>query len=343
MDYVELRKEVTDAGLLDRQYGYYAYKAVFNVALLAASIFVLVAVDSFTVQLLNALFLAFVFVQFAMLMHDADHYQVFRSPRMNELLGLVTGNLILNVSSSAWREVHNRHHSSPNHIDEDPDIEAPGLAYSEEQALKKRGIPRFVAKYQAYLWLFIMSFAAFSVRINHHRKVLLGLFRNFGNVALKHIFGEAALLATGTSLYFWLVFNSLGFEKGVAFTTLNYMLTGLYMGTVFATNHKGMPLVDGKERHDFLRVQIMTARNVKSSPLVDLWCGGLNYQIEHHLFPTMPRNNLGKAKKIVERFCREHGIPYHETGFFQSYREILSNFNRISMVLRKPKSGSLQK
>ena len=337
MDYVNLRKTVLDAGLLDRQYGYYAFKAIFNVTLLAASILILVKADNFALQLLNALFLAFVLVQFGMLMHDADHHQVFKSPRMNELLGLVTGNVILNVSSSAWTEVHNRHHSAPNHVDEDPYIEVPGLAYSKEQALKKRGLTKFVAKYQAYFWLFIMSFAAFSVRINHHRKVFLGLFGKVGSGQLKHRMVEAALLATGTSLYFGLVFHSLGLWKGVVFSVVNYLLTGLYMVTVFATNHKGRPLVDSKERQDFLRVQVITARNVKGGLLTDFWCGGLNYQIEHHLFPTMPRNNFAKAQKIVKPFCSEIGIEYYETSFFQSYKEILQNFHTVSAVLRQPR------
>ncbi len=339
MDYIALRKEVIDAGLLERQYGYYAYKAVFSIVLLAASIFVLVEFDSLALQMLNALFLAFALVQFGMLLHDADHQQVFRSSKRNELLGMATGNLVLGVSSHAWTEVHNKHHSSPNHIDEDPDIEIAGLAYSEEQALKKRGISRFVAKHQAYFWLLLMSLAAFSMRLNHHRKVFLGLFSK-NKSDLKRCIAEAALLAAGTSIYFTLVFSSLGLWKGIVFAVVNYLLTGLYMGTVFATNHKGMPLVNGKDKQDFLRVQVMVSRNVRGNPLVELWCGGLNYQIEHHLFTTMPRNNLRKAREIVKPFCEKHGIGYHETGFFQSYKEILQHLHKVSAVLRKPKGGS---
>lgn len=340
MDYIELRSQVIKAGLLDRQYWFYFYKSMFNVLLLSISVFVLLTVDNFALQLLNAVFLAFIVVQFGLVMHDADHQQVFKSQRNNEFLGMITGSLILNVSSSAWTEVHNRHHSSPNHVDADPDIEVPGLSYTEEQALGKKGILKFVAKYQAYFWLLIMSFAAFSIRLNHHRKVFLAFFVKAERDRLKHHLSEAILLGMGTSLYFWLVFSSLGAGKGVVFTIVNYLLTGLYMGTIFATNHKGMPIINKGGKSDFFHDQVLTARNVKGSILTDFWTGGLNYQIEHHLFPTMPRNNLSKAKKIVEPFCRKVGIEYYETGFFRSYKEILQNFHKVSAVLRKSRVGA---
>ena len=183
-----------------------------------------------------------------------------------------------------------------------------------------------------------MSFSAFSIRLNHHRKVFLAFFVKAERDRLKHHLSEAILLGMGTSLYFWLVFSSFGAGKGVVFTIVNYLLTGLYMGTIFATNHKGMPIVNKGGKSDFFHDQVLTSRNIKANPLVNLWCGGLNYQIEHHLFPTMPRNNLSKAKRIVEPFCRQVGAGYHETGFFRSYKEILQYFHKVGAVLRKQKA-----
>lgn len=96
---------------------------------------------------------------------------------------------------------------------------------------------------------------------------------------------------------------------------------GLYNSSVFASNHKGMPLTADGRRMDFFREQVLTSRNVTGRRLTDFWYGGLNYQIEHHLFPTMPRCNLSKAQPIVEAFCAEQGVSYHSTGLFASYRE----------------------
>ena len=118
MDYVELRKEVIEAGLLDRQYGYYALKFATTFGMLALSIFILVKVNNFAFQLLDAVFLAFVFVQFGMLMHDAGHQQIFKASWKNTAVGLITGNLITGMSSGSWSINHDRHHSSPNDVDE---------------------------------------------------------------------------------------------------------------------------------------------------------------------------------------------------------------------------------
>ena len=137
-------------------------------------------------------------------------------------------------------------------------------------------------------------------------------------------------------LYFGVIFTFLNFTQAVMFLLVNNVLTGLYMGTSFATNHKAMPLM--QEKLEFLRMQVLTARNVKSNPLSDLWYGGLNYQIEHHLFPSMPRNNYGKAGRIIKAFCQKHSIEHYETGVYQTYKEILQHFHQIAAVLRKPKS-----
>jgi fatty acid desaturase len=70
---------------------------------------------------------------------------------------------------------------------------------------------------------------------------------------------------------------------------------GLYMGASFAPNHIGMPLVSPKLRLDFLRRQVLMSRNISGGPLISVFMGGLNYQIEHHLFPPMV------VKKVVRR------------------------------------------
>ena len=113
---------------------------------------------------------------------------------------------------------------------------------------------------------------------------------------------------------------------------------GLYMGSVFAPNHKGMPILERGSRMDFMRQQVLTARNVTANPLTDFWFGGLNYQIEHHLFPNMPHNKLREAQKLVKPYCEARSIPYYETSMFQSQKEILQHLHRVSAPLRQRKA-----
>jgi fatty acid desaturase len=135
-------------------------------------------------------------------------------------------------------------------------------------------------------------------------------------------------------LYFGLLFARLSVWHAIAFFIVQRALFGLYLGSVAAPNHKGMLVLERGSRMDFLRSQVLTSRNVKAHPFTDFWYGGLNYQIEHHLFPTMPRNNLRKAQQIVRAFCEAHSIAYHETSMLQSYREILDYLHEVSAPLR---------
>jgi fatty acid desaturase len=99
-----------------------------------------------------------------------------------------------------------------------------------------------------------------------------------------------------------------------------------------------MPILPADTDLDFLRQQVLTARNVRPNPITDFWYGGLNYQIEHHLFPTLPRNKLGQARAIIKDWCRDHAIDYYETGLIQSYKEILSSLHEVGAPLRARKS-----
>jgi fatty acid desaturase len=79
---------------------------------------------------------------------------------------------------------------------------------------------------------------------------------------------------------------------------------------------------------------VLTSRNIRSNPLIDWLYGGLNYQIEHHLFPTMPRMNLGRCRIIVRDYCARNGIPYLETGIVDSYKEVASYLHEVSKPVR---------
>ena len=124
--------------------------------------------------------------------------------------------------------------------------------------------------------------------------------------------------------------------QAVLFIAVHRGLFGMYMVSIFAPNHKAMPVLDRDSQLDFLHRQVLTSRNVIAHPITDFWYGGLNYQIEHHLFPSMPRNKLREVQVIVKAFCRAHSIAYHETSVLQSYREILQHLHEVGAPLRKP-------
>jgi fatty acid desaturase len=330
--YAQLKRLIKKNGLLDRQPAYYAGKTVFTLGLLAVSMALLFILDDTWFQLLNAAYLAFVFVQISLLAHDFGHRQFsLRSPWKNDWLTLVFGNLMLGISRQWWIDKHNEHHGHPNQMDIDPDVDIPLLAFEEEQALEKRGFARFVVKYQAALIFPLSLLQAISM--------LRSSIEFLAAKKAKSTLVEALTICAHFALYFALLFSVLEPLQALLFVAVHRGLFGTYMVSIFAPNHKAMPLLERDSKVDFLRRQVLTSRNVIAHPITDFWYGGLNYQIEHHLFPRLPRNKLREAQPIIRGFCRDHCIAYHETSVLQSYKEILQHLHAIGAPLREARKA----
>lgn len=326
-EYLQLRRLIVEHGLLKRQYGYYAMKITSALGLLGISIAVLVMVSSVWVQVLNATFLALVFTQFGMLGHDSGHRQIFKSARRNDFVLLMAG-LVTGMTPSWWQDKHNTHHRNPNQIDLDGDIEVSLFAFTEEQALATKGLFRFAVKYQAYFFYPLLVLTSISLLFG-------GIAYQIRREKVRYPILEPVLVLLGLAVYLGLIFYFLPPWQAGLFVVVHRALGGIYFGSVFAPNHKGMPVLDKDNELDFIRQQALTARNVRPGLIADFWYGGLNFQIEHHLFPNMPRNQLKKAREIVRPFCLAHDIPYHETTVLQSNKEILGYMHEVSAPLRR--------
>jgi fatty acid desaturase len=320
-DFAELNRRINRAGLLQKRPGYYAVR----LGLVAAAYvggwtaFVLVGASWWTLAVAG--FLAVVFAQVALVAHDLAHRQVFRTRQPSERAGLVAGNLGIGMSYGYWMNKHTRHHANPNHDDLDPDV-GPGVLVWSRDAAHGKG---FLTAYQAWFWLPLLTLLGISLKKDSVAAVLDG--------TLKRRRLEGGLLALHFVLYLSAVFTVLNPLQAVAFVVLHQALFGVYLGLTFAPNHKGMPHPDGSE--DFLRKQVLTSRNVRGGWLVDTALGGLNHQIEHHLFPAMPTPNLRRAQPIVHAYCAELGVPYEVTGLRDSYAQAFRHLHDVGADLRE--------
>lgn len=326
-DYADLKCQVKEAGLLEKQPRYYLSMLVLLMALLALSVALLLFVKSFWLQLPNAAFLAFLTTQFGLLGHAAGHRQIFRKTRNNDLIGLFAGNLVVGLSSEWWMERHNKHHSHPNQHEVDPDVFIPVIAFTPEDLQGKGKFLLHLMRYQAYFFFPLLSLALLSMQINS----IGHLFQK----KLTYPVAERLLLFLHFVLYFGLLFSRFTIWQALVFLLTHSLLTGVYMGSIFAPNHKGMPVLEKDSQMDFLHRQVITARNIHAHPLTDFWYGGLNYQIEHHLFPSMAQNKLKAAQGLVRAFCQAHTLSYYETNIWQSYRETVSSLHGVTTPLRK--------
>jgi fatty acid desaturase len=327
-DYADLSRRIRRSGLLDRRPAYYWAKIASTTGILAAGWAAFLLLGDSWWQVAVAVYLAFAFTQVSFLGHDAGHRQVFRTKRANGLLGLALGNLLVGLSFGWWVGKHNRHHSHPNQVDLDPDITIGAVAFTAGQARSKRGITRLIVRYQAYLFFPMLLLEAMHLHAASVRAVARG--------AVKLHVVEALLLVAHGIGYLAGLLLVLSPPRAAVFLIVQQSLFGLYLGCAFAPNHKGMPVVEGGEDPGFLRRQVLTSRNVRGGRLTDFLLGGLNYQIEHHLFPSMPRPSLRRSQPIIREFCAERRLSYSETGIVRSYAEALRHLHQAGADLRRP-------
>ena len=320
-EYAQLSRQIKQAGLLQRRPAYYIGKIAFTAAALAVgwTAFVLVGDSWWTLAV--AAFLAVMFTQAGFLGHDAGHRQICRTKGANYIVGILCGNLAIGLSYGWWVDKHYRHHVHPNTVDADPDIMLSVLAFTGAQVRTRRAATRLVLRYQAYLFFPMLLLEAFSVHI--------ASIRALASRACRHRAWEAALLAAHTAGYLAVVLLVLSPVKAVVFILVQQGLFGLYLGSSFAPNHKGMPVLQAADRTDFLRRQVLTSRNVHGGWLTDFALGGLNYQIEHHLFPSMPRPNLRRSQILIREFCQQRDLPYCQSSLLGSYAQALRYLNTV--------------
>ena len=341
-DYAQLSRQVRAAGLLARRPGYYRVRIGLTVGLWAAGWMAFALLGRSWWQLAIAAFMAVMFAQAGFLGHDAGHRQVFVSRRANEALGMWCATLLVGLSYSWWIDKHNRHHAHPNQVDSDPDIAGAAIAFTAAQAGARRsGAGRWVARHQSVLFFPMLLLEGLSLHISS----VQALFERRGE-RNRTWWVESLLLAGHFGGYFVAVFWVLPVGQAVAFIAVHQGLLGVYLGCSFAPGHKGMPLlggdVGGATDLDFLRRQVLTSRNIRGSRTLDVAMGALNYQIEHHLFPSMPSPTLRRAQPLVRAFCLSRNLPYHESSLTGSYAQVLRYLHNVGAITKPQISAQLE-
>jgi fatty acid desaturase len=319
--YSELLRMVRDAGLFRHRRGYYVGLVSVIGVLLVACILALIMLKDTWWQLLTAATLGITFTQIGFIVHDAGHRQIGKSRGSNHTLGLVCADLIVGFSFEWWVSKHIRHHVHPNHEGLDPDIESRVIAFYPAAALGRHGFRRAICHYQAAIMSLALPFQSVAMRT--------GCFRFLRGRRGWRRKIEFSWLIVYIILYSAGIFVVLSPWKAIAFIAINQGVMGTYFALAFAPNHKGMPVTSGEITTDFLTRQVTVSRNIRPGPVVDFMLAGLGYQIEHHLFPSMPRPSLRRAAPIVREFCRRNNIPYTETTLMSSYRQAFTYLNNV--------------
>ena len=325
--------QVRDAGLLSKKPSFYIIRLI--VLTIAAAGFWTLSGYLAALSQENKLWLiaAFVLVaglgvlsaQYGFIAHEASHRQVFRNNKANDWTGLLLANLFAGLSYGFWLRKHNKHHQRPNQIGEDPDIAIRVLSFTTESKESKRGIERWFSDRQGYLFPLLLLFTGFDLLVDS----FAGLVRKDRKLSIRLLEFSLMMIRQLTPyVVFAILFGPIW---GLALWFVMMMAFGFFMGAAFAPNHKGMPLVPKEAKLDFFSRQVLTSRNIRGSWLKDNLMGGLNYQVEHHLFPSMARPNLRKAHEIVVEYCRKHEVTLVEMNLLASYVAIMKHLNKVGL------------
>lgn len=323
--YTDIAQTVRDAGLLKRAQWFYALVGAGLVVALAGTVTGMILLGDSWFQLLMALSLGIIFTQAAFLAHEAAHRQILASGPANDRLALILGTGVVGISLSWWSTKHTRHHANPNKADRDPDIDPDTILFLREDAVKTKGLQRWITQRQGWLFFPLLTLEGF----NLHRLSYIHLFSR-GEVNRR--WTELTMITLRLGLYAAAIFLLLPVGMAFAFIGVQLAVFGVYMGASFAPNHKGMPIIPWDAKLDFFSKQVRTSRNVSGGWWATSFMGGLNYQVEHHLFPSMPRPYLAKARVIVREHCETLDVPYTETTLLQSWAIVIAYLNEVGLA-----------
>jgi len=256
-------------------------------------------------------------------------------------MGYVLGNVAQGFSVSWWKAKHNLHHAVPNVKNYDPDIDTmPFLAWSEKLIEGElEGLPHVLIQYQYIFYLPLLSAARLSWLIQ-------SLFYPLYSNKIRSDSTRKIELSTLCIHYLWvglLAIGGLGLIEGIAFILLSQAFAGLLLSTAFSLNHNAMVILDpnAQSSMEFNRLQIITARDVRGGlfNFFHWFMGGLDMQIEHHLFPTVPRHNLRQVQSEIETMCKKYNITYHQTGFWSGTKELFQRLYSVAKTQQVPSSS----
>ena len=332
-NYTELLARVKAAGLLHKKPSFYVIRLVIlsiaALGLWTAGGFIGAsgAHDSLIIPAAFAIagLLGIVSAQFGFIAHEASHRQIFRNNKWNDWTGLFLANLFAGLSYGFWMRKHNKHHQKPNQIGQDPDIAIRVLSFTVESRDEKRGIERWISNRQGYLFPFLLFLTGFDLLLDSFQ----ALRRKDRSVGIRTL--EFSLMVIRQTAPYVVMGVMFGWLWAIALWVFMMMIFGFFMGAAFAPNHKGMPLVPRDAKLDFFERQVVTSRNIRGSWLKDNLMGGLNYQVEHHLFPSMARPNLKRAHDIVMAYCNDKNITLVEMNLISSYKAIIVYLNKVGL------------
>jgi fatty acid desaturase len=258
--------------------------------------------------------------------HDAGHYALSKKAWVNDLWGQIGMTFLCGMSFGFWRSRHNQHHVRCQEIEGDPDMRF-GVLFSvyPDSDNWKTPVGRMFLRVQKWAFWPLASFYWVSLRFDGIRDLFQQPKETKIDRFLIPLHWIVLLIIPG------LVF---GWPAAIAAYLAMSCISSWMTASVFIPNHIGMRRLGSEDKLSYLEQQVTTSRNILNPPLLDFYYGGLNSQIEHHLFPRVPHNRYRAMRPVVRAFCAKHGLPYKEVGLYRALASVGNHLGDMTAAFR---------
>jgi fatty acid desaturase len=258
--------------------------------------------------------------------HDAGHYALSKRRWVNDLWGQFGMTFLCGMSFGFWRSRHNAHHVHCQEVGGDPDMHF-GVLFSvyPESANWHTPLGRLFLRIQKWAFWPLSSFYWVALRYDGVRDLFQRPKETKVDRFLMPLHWIVLLVVPG------LVF---GWSAALlAYLTVS-CISSLMTASVFIPNHIGMRRLGPDHGIGYLEQQITTSRNISNPRLLDFYYGGLNSQIEHHLFPRVAHNRYRDMRATVRTFCEERGIAYEEVSLYRALASVGNHLGDMTAAYR---------
>ncbi|XP_057836734.2 acyl-lipid (9-3)-desaturase [Cryptomeria japonica] len=322
-DYRRLLGDLKKAGLFKRPKYVYGLIGLLMVAMLVMSVVGVLFYEGFWTHVACGVLMGAVWTQSGWIGHDSGHCGLVGNKRIDRIIQLVAGNGLTGISIAWWKRNHNAHHIACNSLEFDPDLQYIPLfavssrffcslySYFYDRKMSFDGVARVLVCYQHWTFYPVMAIA----RINlFGQSIVLLLSKKKIPDRAKEIVGLVA---------FWIWFPLLiscmpTWSERSAFVLSSFMVTGV-QHVQFCLNHFSSSVYVGRPcSKNWFESQTKGTLDISCSPWLDWFHGGLQHQVEHHLFPRLPRHNLRKIAPFVKPLCLKYQLPYTMVTFWEA-------------------------
>jgi len=343
-DFRKIRQELLRRGLFETDYRFYGRLGAWLALLFVGSLYLTLGCESFAAHMGGAVAMGVFWQQLAGLGHDLGHSGVTHNFHTDHQIGSAL-TALMGLSMCWWKSDHNTHHVVCNSVEHDPNIQhMPLLAVSQtmfesgpfydtyhKKTVVFDAVARFLVSYQHIFFYPVMAVA----RVNLYIQGVIHLLTATDTVHYRTM--ELCLLATFASWLSFVVYSLPAGEK-IWWLLLSHAVAGILHVQIVLSHwsmdiYKGHPY-NGPEDEWYI-MQLKTTMNVATPRLLDFVHIGLQFQIEHHLFPRLPRHNLREARTMVKEVCKKYDLYYHEPGFFAGNLEMWRQLRDAAYAARK--------